>query len=94
MILAQHARHLGLLNPGQRTIGYRRRCRHPQPLTREASFAEEVTLAQNRDDRFLALFGGHSEFHLAFPEVEQRSPQILLARRCCGSHHTQFWIAR
>src|SRR6185436_15055602 len=71
VILAQHARHLGFLNPGHRTIGYRRRCRHPQPLTREASFAEEVTLAQNRNDRLLALFGGHSEFHLAFPQIEQ-----------------------
>ena len=78
VILAQHARHLRFLNPGQRTIGYRGRCRHPQPLTREASFAEEVTLAQNRDDRLLALFGGHSEFHLAFPEIEQRVRRFSL----------------
>jgi hypothetical protein len=40
-------------------------------LTREASFAEEITLAQNRDDRLLALFGSHSEFDFAFPEIEQ-----------------------
>src|SRR5687767_10659067 len=78
VILAQHARHLGFLDPGQRTIGYRGRCRHPQPLTREASFAEEVTLAQNRDDRLLALFGGHREFHLAFSEIEQRVRRFSL----------------
>src|SRR5512141_60472 len=41
-----------------------------QNLTCQASLAEELAGAQNGDDRFLALLGGHRELHLASLDVE------------------------
>ena len=54
----------------RRAIGHGGSRGDAQQLACQASLAEEVTVAQNGDDRFLALLGCHRELHLASSQVE------------------------
>src|ERR1041384_4588614 len=47
-------------------------------LPRKASFAEESTRSENRNDRFLALLGNDGHLRLAFLHVEDRVGGIAL----------------
>ena len=49
-----------------------------QRLAGKASLTEELVVAQNGDDRFLALVGGHREFHLALMEIEHGIRRVSL----------------
>jgi hypothetical protein len=70
VLFVQRARHQRLLNPGQRAVGHRGSRGDAQQLTCQASLTEELTVAQNGDDRFLALLGCHRELHLASSQVK------------------------
>ncbi len=70
MLFVEQAQHLGLLNSEQSAIGYGGSRGSAQRLTGQAALTEELTVAQNGDDGFPALFRGHSEFHLALSQVE------------------------
>jgi hypothetical protein len=60
VLFVEHVRHQRLLNLDQRAIGSRNRRGDAQRPAGEASLAEEVTGAQNDDDRFLLLKVGCS----------------------------------
>jgi len=79
LLFVEHARHQHLLNLDQRAIGNRGRRGDAQRLTGKASLAEEVTIPQEGDDRFLTLLGGHRVLHLASPDVEYRIRRVSLA---------------
>ena len=53
VLFVQCARHQRLLNPGQSAISHGGSRGDAQQLACQASLAEEVTVAQNGDDRFL-----------------------------------------
>src|ERR1035441_9714662 len=78
-LLVQHARYQRLRNPDQIAICHRGSRCDAQLLTCQASLAEEVTVAQDGDDRFLALVGCHRELHLALSDVEHGIRRLSLA---------------
>ena len=82
VLFVEQARHQRLLNLDQRAIGNRGRRGDAQRLTGEASLAEELTGAQNDDDRFLLLKAGCSaKFGFAILDLR---PQPNPPGRDCG----------
>ena len=69
VLFVEHAHHQQLFDLVKSTIGQRASRGHAQRPTGEASLAEELTGAQNGDDRFLALLGCDRVFHLALLDI-------------------------
>ena len=70
VLFVQRARRQRLLNPVQRAIGHGGSRGDAQRLTSQASLTEELTVAQNGNDRFLAFMGWYRELYLASSQVK------------------------
>src|ERR1019366_777809 len=68
VLLVEQTHHQRLLDSVKSAIRHRARRGDAQRLAGQASLTKELIVAQNADDRFLALFGSHREFY--FPVLE------------------------
>ena len=78
VLFVEHSRHQRLLNLVESAICHGDSRCHTRLLTCEASLTEELTGAQNGDNRFLALLGYNRELHLASTEIEQGIRRLSL----------------
>jgi hypothetical protein len=78
VLLVEQTRHQRLLDPVNSAIAHGDSGREAQRLAGQASFAEELVVAQNADDRFLALVGCHRELHLALVEIPDGIRRVSL----------------
>src|SRR5208283_2906252 len=79
VVLVQHERHETLVEPVKDAIGDRTRRGDAQPLSYQATLAEEFTRRQRTDDGFLASSRNDREFLLAPTDIEYRISNLALA---------------
>src|ERR1700681_346534 len=79
MEFVHHAHHGSPVDPVENAIGCRASRCDPQPLTCQATLAEEVTHLESTDNCFLASSRSNCELHFASTEVEYRIRSLALA---------------
>src|ERR1039458_4968279 len=82
VLLVEQTHHQRLLNSIKSAIRQRGGRCETQRLASKASLTEELVVAQNTDDRFLALLGCHREFYLATLEIPHGVPRVALYKDC------------
>jgi hypothetical protein len=81
MFLVEHAENLFPLNPQNGAIVYRGcRCRSQALIRGDASFTQEIALAEQRNRCFLALFGQNAESNPAVLDPEDCVRTLTLGK--------------
>jgi len=93
MLLVKQSHHLILVDAQDRAVGRRHRTPHPDRLTSQAPFAEELTSPEHRHDGFPARLGEHRELHVTLLDVQHVFARIAWVNMTSPRRYSTIFLA-
>src|ERR1035437_4974528 len=91
----KQTQHQQLLDPVKSAVRHRHSRGDTQRLAGQASLTEKLVVAQNADDCFIAVSGGHHEFYLALVEIPHGIRSVSLREdRAIGAEFENGFATR